>query len=92
MKIQKNIFKCKNPSFAAMTTTDKAALCKVGARMAELRIERNMTQQQLAEAMGVKLEWVQRLETGELNFMVSSLGKLARAFHMRIADMFPPDF
>jgi len=75
-----------------MTTNDTATLRKVGLRMADLRIERNMTQQQLADAMGVTLKWVQRMETGELNFMVSSLGKLAGAFHMRIADLFPADF
>jgi DNA-binding XRE family transcriptional regulator len=79
-------------SFATMVKIDKELLHKLGARVELLRTERNMTQPQLAEAIGVKLIWIQRLEAGEIDARMYSLIKIADAFKMQVGEMFLPGF
>jgi len=50
---------------SSMPTTDAAVLAELGARMAHLRLQRNLTQEQLAREAGVSKRTVIRLENGE---------------------------
>jgi len=45
--------------------TDKTVLSELGARLERTRLERNLTQRELAVAAGVERKAVQRLEAGE---------------------------
>lgn len=47
------------------TMTDEALLTVIGKRLADLRLARNLTQEQLSEQAGLGLRTVQRLEFGE---------------------------
>ena len=45
-------------------TTDEAVLRELGGRLAQVRLERNLTQAQLAAQAGVSKRTVERLESG----------------------------
>jgi transcriptional regulator with XRE-family HTH domain len=57
---------------------DEAALAEIGRRLARWRLDRNMTQQQLAAEAGVSRDTVQSLERGQ-NVTVVGLVRLLRA-------------
>jgi transcriptional regulator with XRE-family HTH domain len=46
-------------------TTDDAVLSELGARLASVRLQRNLTQQELADEAGIARTAVQHLEAGE---------------------------
>jgi transcriptional regulator with XRE-family HTH domain len=48
----------------------------VGRRVAELRVETGLTQEQLAEKLDVSLKYIQRIERGDENLTIDSLVKL----------------
>ena len=48
----------------AKQATDKAVLAELGERLTQIRLERNLTQVQLAVEAGVAKSTVQRLEAG----------------------------
>jgi transcriptional regulator with XRE-family HTH domain len=60
----------------------------IGRRIAEVRAERGLTQEQFAEKFGSSLKYVQRVEAGRQNLSVRSLVKLASALRLRTADLF----
>ena len=51
----------------------------VGRRIAEVRAANGLTQERFAEAMGIELRNVQRLEGGRANITLSTLARVARA-------------
>jgi putative transcriptional regulator len=71
---------------------DKELLQKLGTRLAQIREEKGMTQQQLAEAIGAKFAWVQRLEGGEINATLSALVVITKALDLPLKELFLPDF
>jgi transcriptional regulator with XRE-family HTH domain len=71
---------------------DKELLQKLGARLAQIREEKGMTQQQLAEAVGAKRTWIQRLEGGEIDATLSALIVITKALDFPFKDLFPSDF
>ena len=58
--------------------TDAAVLAELGARLSRLRLQRNLTQAQLAQEAGVSKRTVIRLESGE-SVQVTNLIRLIRA-------------
>jgi repressor LexA len=63
-------------------------LFELGRRVAELRVKRSLTQEDLAELLGVTPRYVQSIEAGRQNLSVRSLVKLARALDARLPDLF----
>lgn len=59
-------------------TTDAAVLADLGRRLERHRIERNVTQSQLAEEAGIGRATLQRLERGE-SVQMTSMVKVLRA-------------
>lgn len=59
----------------------------VGRRIAELRVERGLTQEQFAERFGSSLKYVQRMEAGRQNLSVKSLVRIANALRSKAADL-----
>ena len=51
--------------------TDAAVLTEIGRRLARVRLEKNLTQVQLAEQAGVSKSTVQRLESGDVSPQLS---------------------
>jgi transcriptional regulator with XRE-family HTH domain len=60
----------------------------LGRRLAELRIEHNLTQEQLAEQLDVTARYVQAVEAGQENLTVRSLATLASALGVGVAQLF----
>jgi transcriptional regulator with XRE-family HTH domain len=58
---------------------DDAVLGELGARIARLRLERNLTQAQLAAQAGIGKRTVERLETGAVATQLSGFLRVCRA-------------
>jgi transcriptional regulator with XRE-family HTH domain len=58
---------------------DESILKAVGERLQKLRIQKGMTQEQLAEAIGVQPETVSRYERGAIPLSLSQLFQISEA-------------
>lgn len=63
----------------ASELTDEAVLQELGARLARLRIERNLTQAALAEQAGVSKRTLERLEAGAVATQLSGFLRVCRS-------------
>lgn len=68
----------------AMTQDEKKFFRDLGTRIAELRKEQNLTQQQLAELMGMSQQSIASWEVGRLRIAVSMLPALARTLGVSV--------
>lgn len=71
-----------------MDPDDGQFLRDVGARLAELRRSRGLTQDRLAEAIGVDPQTVQRAETGRAALSLSRLRDIADTLDIGLAELF----
>jgi len=60
-------------------------------RLKVLRAERDWTQEDLAERLGVSRQTVNAIETGKYDPSLPLAFKLSHLFGQRIEDMFSPD-
>lgn len=60
---------------------------RVGARLREWRKRRGLTQEQLAERAGLSYKFVGEVERGMGNPTLETLGRLADALHLDLADL-----
>ena len=58
--------------------TDDAVLAELGGRLARIRLERNLTQAQLAEQAGVSKRTIERLESGAVATQLSGFIRVCR--------------
>lgn len=66
----------------------KKELKAFGRRVKELRIERDLTQSELAEKVGLSNNFIGMVERGERNTSVDKIFKLAKAFNIKLAQFF----
>lgn len=66
----------------------KTLLANVGRRIAELRVDRGLTQEALAEELGVTARWVQSTEAGGENLTLTTLAKFATGLGVPVAELF----
>jgi len=66
-------------------------LQRFGRRLKVLRLERDLTQQQLADAAGFDRTFIGKLERGESGVNVDRLDDLARALGLTVRDLLPKD-
>jgi transcriptional regulator with XRE-family HTH domain len=62
--------------------TDEAVLSELGGRLAHVRLERNLTQAQLAEQAGVSKRTVERLESGSVATQLSGFIRVCRVLDL----------
>jgi transcriptional regulator with XRE-family HTH domain len=62
--------------------TDEAILSELGGRLAKARLERNLTQAQLAAQAGVSKNTVQRLESGSVATQLSGFIRVCRGLEV----------
>lgn len=62
----------------------------VGRRISEVRAAKGWTQEKFAEALGIELRNVQRLESGRANVTLSTLGRVATKLGVRPAELLEP--
>jgi transcriptional regulator with XRE-family HTH domain len=60
---------------------------QIGRRIAELRLDRDWSQQELAVKLRATFQWVSQLEAGQ-NLTVHSMVKVANAFKVPLEEMF----
>jgi transcriptional regulator with XRE-family HTH domain len=60
----------------------------LGRRLAELREQRGITQEQLAEQAEVSVKYLQRLESGQENLTIRSVVKFANLLRVRVPALF----
>ena len=63
-------------------------LKKFGMRIKELRDERGLTQEQLAEKLGVSANYVGMIERAERNTALLKVFKLAKALEVKTSTLF----
>jgi transcriptional regulator with XRE-family HTH domain len=68
---------------------DSIYLQSFGRRLAALRVQRGLTQEQLAAASGLGPIEVRRVERGQRDLSVIALADIARALHLQPADLMP---
>jgi transcriptional regulator with XRE-family HTH domain len=61
--------------------TDTAVLTEVGKRLTRVRLNHNLTQEELAKTAGVSKRTIERLETGR-SVQLSNLVRAFRALHL----------
>lgn len=71
-----------------MSTDADKLIFEVGRRVAELRVESNLTQAELADRIDVSLKYLQRLESGQENLTLRSLANLANIFGVEVPVLF----
>lgn len=71
-------------SIATMSPEDKRFFREMGTRIAQLRKEQNLTQQQLADELGLSQQIVASYEIGRRRIAVSTLPKLARTLGVSV--------
>jgi len=64
------------------------ALRRLGSRVRDLRRERGMSQEALADAAGIGRSYMSGIERGVRNFSVLHHMRIARALHIHIAELF----
>lgn len=66
----------------AKQATDDAILHNLGARIARMRLERNLTQAELAAHAGISKRTVERLESGSVAAQLSAFIRVCRALDL----------
>ena len=61
---------------------------KLAQRIRELRIENNMTQEELGEKLKVNLSYVAYIETFRRGVSLPILYKVAKVFNVKVKDLF----
>jgi transcriptional regulator with XRE-family HTH domain len=74
----------------AVTANEEAFYRVLGERIAELRREQGMTQQQLANALGISQKTVGHYEVGRIRVQVCMLPELADYLGVSISELIDP--
>jgi transcriptional regulator with XRE-family HTH domain len=72
--------------------TDEVILSELGGRLAKIRLDRNLTQAQLATQAGVSKRTVERLEAGTVGTQLSGFIRVCRVLNvLERFDLFVPE-
>ena len=66
----------------AKQATDEAILSELGGRLAQVRLDRNLTQAQLAEQAGISKRTLERLESGSVATQLSGFIRVCRVLEV----------
>jgi len=67
---------------------DKQLMASFGLRIRQLRMEKGLSQQNLADRAEIEISQVYRIEKGKTNTTLSTIGALASALDISIAEIF----
>jgi len=65
----------------------KKALAKLGKRLRALRLERELTQEEAADAAALDTKHYQAIEAGQSNLTIASLLGIARALRVNLSEL-----
>jgi len=66
---------------------NQALIEEFGKRIRQLRTERNLSQEQLAELTGFHRTYIGMVERGERNLSLSNIGVFARVFGINLSEL-----
>ncbi|MDQ0780205.1 helix-turn-helix domain-containing protein [Chryseobacterium sp. W4I1] len=69
-----------------MKDLDQIRLKKIGERLQELRLQKNLTQKELAFILDIEISQITRIERGVINTSVLSLMRISDALGMSISE------
>jgi len=69
------------------TSSEIELLRHFGEHLRTLRVERNLTQEELAALAGFSRSYYNEIETGKRNISLLNLRKLARCFGISLSDL-----
>lgn len=72
----------RTPDAPAATRVDRRELAFLGSRVRELRLRANLTQQELADAVGVARTTIMRFESGSHDLGSSRIRSIAQALQV----------
>lgn len=75
----------------AISSSERAFFARLGARVAELRKARNVTQVEMAQTLGVSQQTINSYEVGRRRIPVSALPRLARSLGVSIEELLGED-
>jgi len=76
---------------ATISMTDSRFLVGLGARIRELRLKKEMTQNDLAVHCDFEKASMSRIEAGKTNITVLTLHKISKALDVELNEFFKPD-
>ena len=65
----------------------KDILVKFGNKVREERLKRNLSQEKLAEIIGIHRTYIGMIERAEKNITLSNIEKIAKALKLQISDL-----
>lgn len=71
-----------------MKDLDLVRLKKIGNRLQELRLQKNLTQKELAFLVDVEISQITRIERGIINTSVLNLMRITDALEISVSDFF----
>jgi len=73
-----------------MLNPDTLSTCKqVGNRIKKIREKLNLTQAQIADKVGIRFEYLVRLEQGKANPSILIVQNIAKALNVKTPDLLP---
>ena len=69
----------------------KTILIQFGNTLRKLRLEKGLTQEQLANELGVEISQISRIERGVINTSITNLYAISSALNIDISDFFASD-
>jgi transcriptional regulator with XRE-family HTH domain len=67
---------------------DLIQLKKIGSRLQELRLQKNLTQKELAFIVDIEISQITRIERGIINTSILNLMKIVDALEISMSDFF----
>jgi transcriptional regulator with XRE-family HTH domain len=61
---------------------------RVGSRISEIRRGQGLSQEQVAHHLGVRFQWISRVERGTENVTIETLAAIANALDARVIQLF----
>ena len=74
--------------YTTLTMTDAKLLCALGARIREIRTQKQMSQTRLASLCNFEKASMSRIESGNTNVTVLTLKKICSAMEIELIELF----
>ena len=71
-----------------MQDSDSLRLKKIGKKLQELRMQKKITQKELAFILDVEISQITRIERGVINTSILTILKIAEALEMSASELF----
>lgn len=70
-----------------MKEMDSIILRSIGEKIREIRLQKKLTQKELAFILDIEISQITRIETGKINTSIINLIKIAKALEINISEL-----